>query len=386
MIHRKLKQELVDASSTMPIVSLTGPRQSGKTTLTRDTFPDYKYFNLENPDYRLLALNDPRSFLKEAGYQGVIIDEAQLAPDLFSYIQVIVDENKSAKYILTGSQNFLLSKRITQSLAGRVRILNLLPLSMAELQTQGYIHQSHISYIFQGGYPRLYSTPISPQKWLPDYIQSYLERDVRDFIKIRELTQFQTFLKLCASRIGQIFNYAELSNAVGVSDYTIRQWLSVLEASYIVYRLDPYFKNLGKRLIKSPKIYFYDTGLACYLLGLEKEKVSSYYQYGSLFENFIINEIMKSYTNRGERPSLYFWRESNGTEIDLLIPKGDTLIPIEIKSSQTLRMDFFKNIKKIRNLPKASDMIEGYAIYGGDLSVTNTISWRDLQKFLLEKL
>ena len=345
MIHRKPKQELVDASSTMPIVSLTGPRQSGKTTLTRDTFPDYKYFNLENPDYRLLALNDPRSFLKEAGYQGVIIDEAQLAPDLFSYIQVIVDENKSAKYILTGSQNFLLSKRITQSLAGRVRILNLLPLSMAELQTQGYIHQSHISYIFQGGYPRLYSTPISPQKWLPDYIQSYLERDVRDFIKIRELTQFQTFLKLCASRIGQIFNYAELSNAVGVSDYTIRQWLSVLEASYIVYRLDPYFKNLGKRLIKSPKIYFYDTGLACYLLGLEKEKVSSYYQYGSLFENFIINEIMKSYTNRGERPSLYFWRESNGTEIDLLIPKGDTLIPIEIKSSQTLRMDFLKNIK-----------------------------------------
>ena len=296
MIKRELERELNDARMKMPVVSLSGPRQSGKTTLARNILHDFEYYNLENPDQRLLARNDPRSFLKNAKSKKIIIDEAQLAPDLFSYIQVIVDEDVSAKFVLTGSQNFLLNKRITQSLAGRVRILNLLPLSLSELLEGGYDYDNIFRYIYKGGYPRLYSTNIEPHKWLPDYIQSYLERDVRDFLLIKELGKFQIFLKLCAARIGQLFNYSDLSNAVGVSDNTIRQWLSVLEASYIIYMIPPYYENLGKRLIKSPKIYFYDTGLACNLLGLQTEdNIFLHYQYGSIFENFIINEIMKGF-------------------------------------------------------------------------------------------
>ncbi len=383
MIRRELEKELNDACMKMPVVSLSGPRQSGKTTLARNTLHDFEYYNLENPDQRLLAQNDPRSFLKNAKTNKIIIDEAQFAPDLFSYIQVIVDEDVSARFVLTGSQNFLLNKRITQSLAGRVRILNLLPLSLSELVEGGYRYDNVFRYIFKGGYPRLYSTDIEPHKWLPDYIQSYLERDVRDFVQIKELSKFQIFLKLCAARIGQIFNYTDVSNAVGVSDFTIRQWLSVLEASYIIYMLPPYYENLGKRLIKSPKIYFYDTGLACNLLGFQEEGVIfSYYQYGSLFENFIMNEIMKCFTNKGERPKLYFWRESNGIEIDVLLEKGNKLIPIEIKSNQTFKSSFLSNINKVIKLPKARQWESGFAVYGGDDSYGNIISWRNLNKFL----
>ena len=387
MITRKLSQELLIAIEKMPVVSLTGPRQSGKTTLVRDTFPDYHYVNLEERDVQSLALNDPRAFLESLGSSKVIIDEAQRAPDLFSYIQVIVDENESAKFILTGSQNFLLLEKITQSLAGRARILNLLPPSIEELRLSGYNYSSASSYIFKGSYPRLYKGSLSPKEWLPSYTQTYVERDVRDLVNVKYLKQFQTFLGICAGRLGQIINYTDVSNAVGVTDKTIKHWISILEASYIIYMLPPYFKNLGKRLIKSPKIYFYDTGLACNLLDIRDEnQVLTHYQYGSLFENMLINEVMKSFTNKGERPSLYFWRESNGTEIDLLLDRGGKLLPIEIKSSHTLRTDFLKNINRVRKLPKAFNMTEGYAVYGGDTSFGRNISWKDLQKEILEKL
>ncbi len=379
MVGRVLKKELIEASKKMPVISLTGPRQSGKTTLARGTFPHYKYINLEAPDRRMLALKDPRGFLEEAGYEGVIIDEAQHAPELFSYIQEIVDEKKAAKYLLTGSQNFLLAKGITQSLAGRVRILNLLPLSIAELMASKNCYEDHISYLFKGGYPALYRIDISPQKWLSSYVQSYLERDVRDSVNIRNLSLFQRFLQLCAARIGCLFNHTEVANTLGVSVFTIKQWLSVLEASYVVYMLPPYYNNFGQRIIKSPKLYFYDTGLACYLLGLEKERVLSYYRYGSLFENFILNEIVKSITNSGKPPSLYFWRESNGKEIDLMVPKGGKVIPIEIKASQTLRYHFYKNIEIIRKRETGGPYLsKGYVIYAGDESHRHFISWKDL--------
>ena len=387
MIERLLKKELLISSKEMPVVSLSGPRQSGKTTLAKEAFPLYRYINLEKPNERHLALQDPNTFLADNVSEGMIIDEAQRAPDLFSYIQVLVDENPNKKIILTGSQDFLLSKRINQSLAGRVRVLHLLPLSVSELLSEAYEYDNHIPYIFRGGYPRLYGTPATPERWFPSYIRTYLERDVRDFIHVKEIDQFQIFLQMCAARIGQLFNYTEISNAVGVSDNTIRHWLSVLEASYIVYRIPPYFKNLGKRLIKSRKLYFYDTGVACHLLGIRKEnQLLTHYNYGGLFENFIVNEVTKYFMNNGERPQLYYWRESNGTEIDLIIDRGLDLIPVEIKASKTPKTDFMKNIKKVRKLPKASHIHPGFVIYGGSDSFGNIISWKDLQKEILEKL
>ena len=382
MIYRILKKELLISSEQMRVISLSGPRQSGKTTLARDTFSTYKYINLENPSERIFALQDPISFLSDLG-NGLIIDEAQRAPDLFSYIQVIVDENPKAKFVLTGSQNFLLSNSINQSLAGRVRVLNLLPFSTLELRSAGHKEGNLLNYIFKGGYPRLYGKNVKPNKWIPSYIQTYLERDVRDLLRIKELYQFQVFLQLCAGRIGQLFNYTDISNSVGVSDNTIRHWLSLLEASYIVYRTPPYFKNLGKRLIKSRKLYFYDTGLACHLLGIKNEdQLFQYYNYGSLFENFIINEITKHFTNKGDKPKIYFWRESNGLEIDLIIDKGLKLLPIEIKSSKTPRTDFTKNIDKVRSFPNSSHIEEGCVIYAGDTSIGRIVSWKDLNLFL----
>ena len=378
MIPRFLQQELLSAAQNMPIISLTGPRQSGKTTLARNTFPSFSYQNLEIPEKKMQATKDPRSFLEDHTKKGIIIDEAQLVPELFSWIQAIVDDNKKAKFIITGSQNFLISKKINQSLAGRVRILNLLPLSIQELRGESYDHVTSSPFILKGGYPRIYDSSIPPQKWFPDYIQTYLERDVRDFANIKNLTKFQLFMQLCATRIGQVFNHTNIANAVGVSDNTIKGWLSILEASYILYRIPPYYKNLGKRLVKSPKIFFYDTGLACSLLNITNEpQLLSHYLYGSLFENFIVSEVLKMYTNRGQRPRLYYWRESNGIEIDLLIEQGANLIPIEVKSSKTIRQDFFNNINKIKRLPRASYLTEGYVVYGGCVSSKNTVSWRD---------
>ncbi len=382
IIERTLKKELLISAKQMPVISLSGPRQSGKTTLAKEAFPSYKYVNLEEPSNRLLASQDPHALFSSIE-EGLIIDEVQRVPDLFSYIQVIVDENPKAKFVLTGSQNFLLSSNINQTLAGRVSVLNLLPFSTLELWNSGLTKEGILRYIFKGGYPRLYGTSVTPHRWISSYIRTYLERDVRDFVRIRELDKFQIFLQLCASRVGQLLNYTDISTNLGVSDNTVREWLSVLEASYIIYRLPPYFKNLGKRLVKSRKIYFYDTGLLCHLLGIrDKNQLFSHYHYGSIFENFIMNDILKHFTNQGEKPRLYYWRESNGIEIDVIIDKGTHAIPIEIKASSTPKLDFLRNIDKVRKLPKSSLFAEGVAIYAGDSSIGRILSWKDLTDIL----
>ncbi len=379
MIDRILQKKLQDFKNYMPVATLTGPRQSGKTTLVKETFPEYRYMNLEKPNIRQMALEDPINFISLINNEkGMIIDEAQYAPDLFSYIQSLVDEKKKAKFILTGSQNFLLSAQISQSLAGRVRILTLLPLSMQELSMSNYDLLSVESHIWTGGYPSVYARGVDIEDWYLDYIQTYVERDVRQIINIHSLNQFQVFLKLCAGRIGQLLNYTALANEVGVKDTTIRQWIGLLEASYVLYTLKPYYNNFGKRLIKSPKIYFYDTGLACSLLDIKNEhQLESHYLKGGLFENLIINEIIKNYTNYGKRPSIYYWRESNGVEIDLLIEKGAKLIPIEIKATKTTKMNFFKNIKLFCKTSKTATEY-GHVIYGGDENLNNFISWRKI--------
>ena len=270
MISRVLQQKLLDFKQAMPIATVTGPRQSGKTTLVKDTFPEYGYTNLERPNIRQMIQEDPIGFLATFdNKKGGIIDEAQYAPALFSYLQSLVDEQKQAKFVLTGSQNFLLSAQISQSLAGRVRILTLLPLSIQEIAASPHRLPNVASYIWKGGYPAVYKKGMDVQDWYLDYTQTYVERDVRQLINIHSLSQFQIFLKLCAGRIGQVVNYTALANEVGVKDTTIRQWINLLEASYIMYTLKPYYKNFGKRLIKAPKIYFYDTGLACSLLDIK---------------------------------------------------------------------------------------------------------------------
>jgi len=303
MIQRTITKKLLQLAGLFPVVSVTGPRQSGKTTLVRSTFPDYKYVTLEDPDTRMIALNDPRKFL-QSHKKGIIIDEAQRAPELFSYIQGIVDQtNKEGEFILTGSQNFLLLEKISQSLAGRVAILKLLPFSLAEIQQAGLNTNNVDKLIFDGLYPRLYDKKISPVDFYPFYIQTYVERDVKLIKNITNQSAFVKFMKMCAGRTGQLLNISELANSCGITQVTVNSWLSILQASFIIYFLQPHHKNFNKRLVKMPKLYFYDTGLACSLLGIkEKEQLPLHFAYGSLFENFIINEIIKHTLNKGEIP------------------------------------------------------------------------------------
>ncbi len=382
MIQRELQRKLRSAIKNIPAIGLTGPRQSGKTTLVKQTFPDYHYINFERKDLQTWASQDPIGFLAHLESPHVIIDEAQKVPELLSYLQVVIDEDKHRKFILTGSQNFLLLEKIGQTLAGRILLFDLLPLSLRELRSAQVDHPIPLPYILKGGYPRLYDSALQPQEWMSTYIQTYIERDVRQIVNIKDLKKFQTFLSLCAAYAGQILNYSHFSNELGVSDKTIRHWISILEASYVVYTLSPYYRNIGKRLTKSPKLYFYDTGVACSLLGIAQEnQLLTYYQYGGLFENFAINEIMKSFTNQGKRPNLHFWRQSDGTEIDLLVHKDNTIIPIEIKASQTMNPSFFTPINKVRTLLHSHGITPGYVVYGGNTSAGNMISWKNPVRF-----
>jgi predicted AAA+ superfamily ATPase len=362
MIPRTLTTEAITAFSQYPIVTLTGPRQSGKTTLARHAF-DLPYINLEAPDQREFVINDPRAFL--ASYpDGAIIDEIQRAPELASYLQVTVDEtNRPGQFILTGSHNFAIREQLSQSLAGRTALLSLLPFSREELSSVSEERTNFFEHILTGGYPRIYDVGMDPTNYYRDYIGTYLERDLRQLSYIRDISQFHTFIRLCAANIGQILNLNRLANDCGISQTTATEWLNLMEASYILYRLKPYFANTRKRLVKRPKLYFYDTGIASFLLGLTTpDHVENHPLRGALFENAIINEVLKFDLHRNRAAELFFYRDSNGNEVDLLYQRGQILIPIEIKSGQTISSDYFKGIVNFRENFSAN---MGVVIYGG---------------------
>jgi predicted AAA+ superfamily ATPase len=342
------------------MVGIIGPRQSGKTTLAKDAFPQLPYVDLEAIHLREVAQNDPRGFLKSYP-DGAIFDEIQNVPTLFSYLQVISDERRTVgQYVLTGSHNFLLLEKISQSLAGRIALTTLLPLSFQELNPQT---ESPFSVVFEGFYPSVHHRKIDPNDFYGNYLTSYVERDVRQIINLRDLATFQKFLKLCAGRVGQLLNLSSLANDCGISQPTARQWLSVLEASFIIFLLQPNHNNFSKRLIKSPKLYFHDTGLLCNLLGISDVKqLQSHYLWGEIFENFVISDIGKSFYNAGKSPPLSFWRSQSGIEIDLVVEMGGGLHALEIKSGQTMRRDFLKNLMLWKNLSPASS---ANLIYGG---------------------
>jgi len=378
MIERTLTSRLVALAQKFPVVTLTGPRQSGKTTLVRATFPALPYVSLEEPDIRQIALTDPRGFLANFP-DGAVLDEVQRTPELFSYLQHIVDEKRTAQFILTGSSNFLLLERISQSLAGRTAILHLLPLSLEELPPGD---ASYEQVIFRGRYPRIYDRDIAPTDFYPAYIQTYVERDVRLMKDIGDLDAFIRFVQLCAGRVGQLLNYTSLANDAGISPNTARAWLSVLESSYILYRLQPYHRNFNKRLVKSPKLYFHDTGVACSLLGIRDEsQVNLHYLKGALFENLVINEFIKRNFHRGDNWQPYFWQDSQGREIDCLLVAGEVLRPIEIKAGKTLATSYFDNLNYWRSLLNAPQA-PAYVVYGGDRSLQTgagaLVSWREL--------
>lgn len=380
-IEREITSKIQHLLSKFPIVTLTGTRQCGKSTLLRNKFRDYRYVSLEDLDIRKLAINDPRSFLSTFK-KGTIIDEAQYAPDLFSYIQTEVDKtNESGAYILSGSHNFLLMQCISQSLAGRTAVLKLTPLSISELTKSALLPDDANKWLFAGGFPRIYDKQIAPNDFFPSYIQTYIERDVRLLQNILNLSQFVRFLKLCAGRIGQLLNVSSLANECGINVKTANSWLSILETSYVVFLLKPYYKNYNKRLIKSPKLYFYDTGLASSLLGLENERqLSTHYLRGGLFENMIIAEYLKNNYNQGKEPAIFFWRDSNGNEVDLLIEQADKLRAVEIKSSATIHESFFDGLKHFQSISGISNS-DLTVVFGGNSDFSTSkgyiVSWKN---------
>lgn len=351
MINRQLASAIRDSSRHYPILSVTGPRQSGKTTLLKNLFPDYRYVNFEEPDARRFFEEDPRGFLKQYD-RYVIFDEAQRVPELFSYLQVKVDEDQiMGQFLLSGSQNFLLLEKITQSLAGRVGLFRLLPLSHAEMRA----HSPDLcpavleDALFKGGYPALYDRDLPISGFFQNYLETYVERDARNVLNIRELSGFQNFIRLCAGRVGQPLNIQSLGVEAGISAPTVKNWLSILEASYILFRLMPFFENFNKRLVKSPKLYFYDTGLLAHLLGLDiSGHILRYYQRGSLFENMAIAELIKNRWNSGRRTQFYFWQNTNKSEVDLVEIEGLETHLYEMKYSHTVTAEFFKGIQHFR--------------------------------------
>ncbi|MBR1550264.1 MAG: ATP-binding protein [Bacteroidales bacterium] len=339
MIDRRLEYAIKENMTYFPVVTVTGPRQSGKTTLIRAMFPNLPYFSLENPDTRAMAMDDPVSFLSQH-VDGMVLDEVQNVPSLLSYLQGIVDEHKDRRYILSGSSQFSLQTSISQSLAGRTAVLELLPIAVQEMQGNPAVEDAD-TLMYSGFYPAVVAGENIPRMFYPAYVRTYLERDVRSLLQVKDLYQFQTFLRLCAGRVGSLFNASELSNEVGVSVNTVRSWLSILQASYIVFLVHPYYENSRKRLTKTPKLYFHDTGLACHLLGIESpQQLSSDRMRGHLFENMVIADVVKRSTNEGRTPELMFYRDSNGNEIDLLLAKGQSVEAYEIKSSSTYNSSF----------------------------------------------
>lgn len=368
-IRRQAETVLLERAKAYPVVTVLGPRQSGKTTLCRIAFPDKPYVNLEQPDVREFAQQDPKAFLDQY-LDGAVLDEIQNVPSLLSWIQVLTDSDpRAGRFVLTGSHQLQLSAQLTQSLAGRTAVIELLPLSLSELisqnvsmPTDGTVDQ----WMLQGGYPRIHAQQMSPEVMLSDYFATYVERDVRQLINLRHLREFGQCVRLLAGRTGQLLNQSSLGNEVGVSSNTITQWLSILEASFVVFTLAPWSANLGKRLVKSPKVYFYDVGLACWLLGIKTVEQLQYHPLrGALFENLVVLEVMKAQRNQGLREPLYFFRDSNGLEVDLLLERAEGLVLVEIKASQTVAAPLFKGLRTVSAL-LGERVKKQYLVYGGD--------------------
>ena len=365
MIKRQIHKELLLALTEYPVVTLLGPRQAGKTTLAKSLGKDFQYCNLEIPEIRQFAQDDPNAFLSQFKAK-TIIDEIQRVPELLSYIQAIVDERQgNGQFIVTGSHQLALRAAITQSLAGRTAILNLYPFSIAELSNAGIEWDSAAGYLYHGFLPRIYDQKQRPTPAYSNYYQTYIERDVRQLIKLKDQAQFEKFIKLMAGRVGQLMDYSSLANDVGVSAGTVKQWLSILEASFIIYKLSPYFKNFGKRVVKSPKYYFIDTGLLAFLLVIENtQQISRDPLVGQLFENLIVIECLKFRANTGKLPNLYFYRDSNGNEVDIILEHGRQLTAIEVKYSATYHPSLLKNLKKIHSF--SQDTIHRFLVYNGN--------------------
>ncbi|MEI6409700.1 MAG: ATP-binding protein [Bacteroidota bacterium] len=384
MIPRHLASKLISLREKFPIIFLTGPRQSGKTTLINSIFDDLPYFSLEEPDIRRLAINDPRGFLSNLP-KGAILDEVQRTPELFSYLQSIVDKQTGVHFVLSGSQNFLLSDQISQSLAGRTSVQKLLPLSFSEIKAAGLETANLNELLYKGAYPRLFDKHIEPLDFYPSYIETYIQRDVRQLKNIGDLDRFIQFMGLCAGRTGQIVNLQSLAGDAGISPNTAKAWLSILQASYIVFLLSPYHVNFNKRIIKTPKLYFYDTGLAASLLGLRRsEEIANHFAKGALFENFVILEQLKQHWNQGIPMNAWFWQDHSGREIDLLLQTGTEFRAFEAKSGQTFNTSFFDNLTYWQSLSGAKPE-ECAVVYGGDQSLNTSngklIGWRDWPNF-----
>ena len=401
MIRRNLEISIRIYSSQYPVVAIVGPRQSGKTTLARYMFPGHKYLSMENLDIRHMAQDDPRGFLDDYG-KNIILDEIQRVPSLFSYLQERVDlDDSPAGYVLTGSQQFILMEKITQSLAGRIITFQLYPFSFNELYgakpdknidsiftiKPGYIKAGKeidiYTAIFTGMYPRIHDKKLDARKWIENYILTYIERDIRSLVNVANLKLFEDFLKICASMSGQLVNYTSISNSIGVSQPTVKKWLSLLETSGILFLLPPHYKNFKKRIVKTPKLYFTDTGVLSFLLSIRSpDELINHPLWGNIFETFIISELYKRVHHTGEKPPFYFWRDKTGNEIDLIVDIGSKLLPIEIKASKTYSPELKTNIFSWLTL-KNNTAEEGFVIYRGEeiigkRSAVSVIPWWDL--------
>lgn len=384
MLQRQASEKVKTLARQFKAIAITGPRQSGKTTLARLCFPDKAYVSLENPATRTFALEDPQGFLKQYP-EGAILDEIQRAPELLSYLQQILDESgEKGKFILTGSNNLLLLEKITQTLAGRVAYLELLPFSISELKGAGDALSNLDDFIFKGGYPSIQAEGIAPGDWFAAYVRTYVERDVRQIRNIENLFLFERLLALCAGRIGQQLNYSNLAVETGLDAKTMQAWLGVLQASYIIFLLPPFYRNFNKQAVKSSKLYFYDTGLASYLLRIQSPDALFQHPYrGALFENLVVSDLLKNRFNLGQRSNLFFWRDKTGHEIDVVIDNGQELVPVEAKSGRTITPDFFKGLNYWQKLTQAP---KGLVFYGGDepqerSSGFSVLPWRSVAEW-----